>query len=73
MVPSSWSLLPTRTRSASKGDSGDAVICIHGPLGSDEGIGTADARISHGCIRLHERDLLRMRNVPPRNPIDIVS
>jgi len=53
--------------------SGDAVIGIHGPLGSDEEIGTAGARISHGCIRLHERDLLKMRDVPPGSPIDIVS
>ena len=52
--------------------SGDAVIGIHGPLDSDEEIGTAGAQISHGCIRLHERDLLRMRDVPPGSPIDIV-
>ena len=54
-------------------DSGDAVIGIHGPLGNDEEIGTADARISHGCIRLRERDLLRMLDVPPGSPIDILS
>jgi lipoprotein-anchoring transpeptidase ErfK/SrfK len=52
--------------------SGDAVIGIHGPLGSDQEIGTTGARISHGCIRLHEADLLQLRDVPPGTPIDIV-
>jgi len=45
--------------------SGDASIGIHGPLGDDQQIGTTGARISHGCIRLHERDLLRLRRLPP--------
>ncbi len=53
-------------------NSGDAVIGIHGPLGSDQAIGRAGARISHGCVRLHERDLLQLRLVPPGTPIDIV-
>jgi lipoprotein-anchoring transpeptidase ErfK/SrfK len=53
--------------------SGDAVIGIHGPLGSDKEIGTTGARISHGCIRLHEPDLLRLRDVPPGSPVDIVG
>ena len=53
--------------------SGDAVIGIHGPLGSDKQIGTTGARISHGCIRLHEKDLLRLRDVPPGSPVDIVG
>jgi len=53
--------------------SGDAVIGIHGPLGSGQLIGTTGARISHGCIRLHEAALLRLREVPPGTPIDIVS
>ena len=35
--------------------SGDAVIGIHGPLGEDSEIGTTGARISHGCIRLHDQ------------------
>jgi lipoprotein-anchoring transpeptidase ErfK/SrfK len=52
--------------------SGDAVIGIHGPLGGDRLIGTAGSRISHGCIRLHEADLLRLRDVPPGTPINIV-
>lgn len=53
--------------------SGDAVIGIHGPLGDDSEIGTTGARISHGCIRLHLADLLRLREVPDGTPIDIVS
>ena len=52
--------------------SGDAVIGIHGPLDSSREIGTTGARVSHGCIRLHEADLLRLRDVPPGAPIDIV-
>jgi lipoprotein-anchoring transpeptidase ErfK/SrfK len=53
--------------------SGDAVIGIHGPLGDDKEIGTAGARVSHGCIRLHEADLLRLREVPAGTPIDITG
>ncbi|MEV5570541.1 L,D-transpeptidase [Spirillospora sp. NPDC052269] len=52
--------------------SGDAVIGIHGPLGGDRAIGTRGARISHGCIRLHNRSLLRLRRVPPGTPVDVV-
>jgi hypothetical protein len=51
--------------------SGDAIIAIHGPLGSDSAIGTRGAAISHGCIRLHEADLLRLRDVPVGSPVDI--
>jgi lipoprotein-anchoring transpeptidase ErfK/SrfK len=53
--------------------SGDAVIGIHGPLGDDPEIGTTGARISHGCIRLHEAELLKLRDVPPGSPIQILS
>ena len=53
--------------------SGDAVIGIHGPLGDDREIGTTGARISHGCIRLHEAALLRLRDVPVGTPIDIIG
>jgi lipoprotein-anchoring transpeptidase ErfK/SrfK len=53
--------------------SGDAVIGIHGPLGEDSEIGTTGARISHGCIRLHEQALELLDTVPPGTPIDIVS
>jgi lipoprotein-anchoring transpeptidase ErfK/SrfK len=54
-------------------NSGDAVIGIHGPLGDDTEIGTTGARVSHGCIRLHDRALERLSKVPPGTPIDIVS
>ena len=51
--------------------SGDAIVAIHGPLGSDQQIGTRGAAISHGCVRLHEADLLRLRGVPVGSPVDI--
>jgi lipoprotein-anchoring transpeptidase ErfK/SrfK len=53
--------------------SGDAVIGIHGPLGDDTEIGTLGARISHGCIRLHDQALERLAEVPPGTPIDVVG
>ncbi|MFC5185840.1 L,D-transpeptidase [Actinomadura harenae] len=52
--------------------SGDAVIGVHGPLGRDRDIGIRGARISHGCIRLHIRSLLRLRNVPAGTPVDVI-
>ena len=55
------------------GGLGDAVIGIHGPLGDDSEIGTTGARVSHGCIRLHDSDLVRLRQVPPGTPINIVG
>ncbi len=54
-------------------ESGDALIGIHGPLGGDYLIGKDGARISHGCIRLPEADLLRLRMVSPGSPISIIS
>ena len=53
--------------------SGDAIIGIHGPLGEDAEIGTRGARISHGCIRLHDQALERLTEVPPGTPVDVVS
>jgi lipoprotein-anchoring transpeptidase ErfK/SrfK len=53
--------------------SGDAVIGIHGPLGDDTEIGTSGARISHGCIRLHDQALERLAEVPPGTPVDVVG
>jgi L,D-transpeptidase catalytic domain len=53
--------------------SGDAVIGIHGPLGMDAEIGTSGARISHGCIRLHEGTLDRLAKIPPGTPVDIIQ
>jgi lipoprotein-anchoring transpeptidase ErfK/SrfK len=54
-------------------ESGDALIAIHGPLGDDAEIGSHGARISHGCIRLHDEDLVQLRVVPDGSPVDIVS
>jgi lipoprotein-anchoring transpeptidase ErfK/SrfK len=53
--------------------SGDAVIGIHGPLGEDSQIGTSGAKISHGCIRLHDQALEKLTLVPPGTPIDVVG
>ena len=69
-------ILVTSAHSEAIGDwegSGDAVIGIHGPLGDDSEIGTTGARISHGCIRLHDVALVRLSEVPPGTPIDIVG
>jgi lipoprotein-anchoring transpeptidase ErfK/SrfK len=54
-------------------ESGDAITAIHGSLGSDAAIGITGARVSHGCIRLHDADLVQLRNVPAGTPIDIVG
>lgn len=53
--------------------SGDAIIGIHGPLGRAAEIGTRGARNSHGCVRLHDHTLARLRHVPPGTPIDVVG
>jgi lipoprotein-anchoring transpeptidase ErfK/SrfK len=53
--------------------SGDAVIGIHGPLGDDSEIGTTGARISHGCVRLHDQDLEKLAAVPPGTPVEVVG
>ena len=55
--------------------SGDAIIAIHGPITSydDARIGTTGARISHGCIRLHDRDLAQLSMIPAGTPVDIVA
>lgn len=52
--------------------SGDGMVGIHGPLGGEQLIGASGARISHGCIRLHEADLLRLRDIPAGTPVTIV-
>ena len=54
-------------------ESGDAITAIHGPLGSDSAIGTTGARVSHGCVRLHNADLAQLRDVPAGTPVDIVN
>ena len=54
-------------------ESGDAILAIHGPLGEDAAIGTTGARISHGCVRLHDADLAQLRTVPVGSPVQILS
>jgi lipoprotein-anchoring transpeptidase ErfK/SrfK len=54
-------------------ESGDAITAIHGPLGADAAIGRTGARVSHGCVRLHDADLVQLRDVPAGTPIDIVG
>jgi hypothetical protein len=51
---------------------GDAMIAIHGPIGDDAEIGTAGAYISHGCIRLHLADQMKLR-VPIGTPIYVIA
>jgi len=53
-------------------ESGDAIVAIHGPLGEDAAIGATGARISHGCVRLHDADLEQLRTVPVGSPVQIV-
>lgn len=53
--------------------SGDAIAAIHGPLGSDEEIGTTGAKVSHGCVRLHLDDLEQLRDVPAGSPVDVID
>lgn len=53
--------------------SGDAIVAIHGPLGSDAQIATTGAAVSHGCVRLHTVDLQQLRPVPSGTPVDIVA
>jgi lipoprotein-anchoring transpeptidase ErfK/SrfK len=54
-------------------ESGDAIVAIHGPLGADAAIGTTGARISHGCVRLHNVDLAQLRAVPVGSPVQIID
>jgi lipoprotein-anchoring transpeptidase ErfK/SrfK len=54
---------------------GDAITAIHGPISasSDAQIGTTGARISNGCIRMHEVDQLKLDVIPLGTPVDIVA
>lgn len=54
-------------------ESGDAIVAIHGPLGADAAIGTTGARVSHGCVRLHDVDLDQLRAVPVGSPVQIIG
>jgi lipoprotein-anchoring transpeptidase ErfK/SrfK len=48
----------------------DAIIAIHGPIGSDAVIGDHGAAISNGCIRMHLPDLGKVvRHVPDGAPV----
>lgn len=53
--------------------SGDPMITIEGPLDSASAIGTIGARVTTGGIRLLDRDLDRLRDVPPGTALDIVN
>lgn len=55
--------------------SGDAITAIHGPISasSDARIGTTGTRISNGCIRMHEADLVELDVIPLGTPVDIVA
>jgi lipoprotein-anchoring transpeptidase ErfK/SrfK len=55
-------------RSFDGGD--DAIIAIHGPIGSDAQIGNRGAAISNGCIRMHLGELAKVvRHVPDGAPV----
>jgi lipoprotein-anchoring transpeptidase ErfK/SrfK len=49
----------------------DAIIAIHGPVGSDSRIGDRGAAISNGCIRMHTWDLRQVRHVRNGAPVII--
>jgi lipoprotein-anchoring transpeptidase ErfK/SrfK len=49
----------------------DAIIAIHGPIGSDAAIGTNGAAISNGCIRMHNSQLVKVAHVEDGSPIII--
>lgn len=51
----------------------DAIIAIHGPVGSDAAIGTHGAAISNGCIRMHSSQLARIANIPDGSPVLLVG
>ena len=54
---------------------GDAIIAIHGPITSaaDSEIGAGGARVSNGCIRLHDSDLAQLAVIPVGAPVDIYA
>jgi lipoprotein-anchoring transpeptidase ErfK/SrfK len=55
--------------------SGDAITAIHGPISasSDARIGSTGTRISNGCIRMHEADLVKLDVIPLGTPVDIIA
>jgi lipoprotein-anchoring transpeptidase ErfK/SrfK len=54
-------------------DSGDAMIAVHGPIGSDAAIGARGAHITHGCIRLHITDQRVVAQAPAGTPVVIIA
>jgi hypothetical protein len=54
---------------------GDAITAIHGPITArdDARIGSTGARISHGCVRLHDSDVAQLDVIPPGTPLDVIS
>jgi lipoprotein-anchoring transpeptidase ErfK/SrfK len=50
---------------------GDAIIAIHGPIDAAGLIGSSGAAISHGCIRMQDADLSRIRGLPDGTPVII--
>jgi lipoprotein-anchoring transpeptidase ErfK/SrfK len=68
-----WMMMTSAHSTAIKNWSGtgDALISLHGPLGADHVIGTTGARVSHGCIRLHVVDQMKLIVVPDGTPIQI--
>jgi lipoprotein-anchoring transpeptidase ErfK/SrfK len=51
----------------------DAIIAIHGPLGEEAAIKPNGARVSHGCIRMLNGALDKIRHFPNGTPIIIVK
>jgi lipoprotein-anchoring transpeptidase ErfK/SrfK len=51
----------------------DALIAIHGPIGAGREIGKHGAAISHGCIRMHVRQLKRLYFLPMGTPIIVTK
>jgi lipoprotein-anchoring transpeptidase ErfK/SrfK len=53
------------------GGGNDAIIAIHGPINSDRQIGNNGARISNGCIRMHNSQLVKVAKVQDGTPVII--
>lgn len=53
----------------------DAITAIHGPIDSygDAQIGTTGARISYGCIRLHDADLNKLAALPTGTLFTVIA
>jgi lipoprotein-anchoring transpeptidase ErfK/SrfK len=53
----------------------DAIIAIHGPITSQANsqIGTQGTRVSNGCIRMHDNNLVKVGRVPDGTPVFLVG